>query len=120
MNDSLLAGMTILVVEDEYLIALEAQRMIEEAGAGEVLLASSIAEVRKLLADGPRIAAAVLDLRLGKEDATPLIGDFRDSGIPLVVATGFGTGAPEGVPCLAKPYRETELVGAIRALFRQT
>jgi DNA-binding NtrC family response regulator len=120
MQDRLLAGMTILVVEDEYLIALEAQRMIEEAGAGEVLLANSIAEVRKLLADGPRIDAAVLDLWLGREDATPLIGDFGDSGIPLLVTTGFGAGAPDGVPCLAKPYRETDLVSAIRHLLRKT
>jgi DNA-binding NtrC family response regulator len=116
MNESLLAGMTVLVVEDEYLIALEAQRMIEEAGAEAVLLASSIAEVRKLLADGPRIDAVVLDLRLGKDDATPLIGAFGESGIPLLVATGFDTGAPEDIPRLSKPYRETELVEAISRL----
>lgn len=120
MKDSLLAGMTILVVEDEYLIALEAQRMIKEAGAGEVLLANSIAEVTKLLADGPRIDAAVLDLRLGNEDAMPLISAFGESGIPLLVTTGFGNGAPDGVLRLSKPYRETELIAAIRQLCDKT
>lgn len=119
MKDSPLAGMTILVVEDEYLIAVEAQRMIEEAGAAEVLLANSVAEVRKLLADGSQIDAAVLDLRLGKEDARPLIDEFAGCRIPLVVATGFGTGALDGIPCLTKPYRETELVAALHSLLRQ-
>lgn len=118
MHDGQLAGMTLLVVEDEYLIALDVQRMIEETGAEAVLLASSIAEVRKLLVDGPRIDATVLDLRLGKEDATPLISAFIESGIPLVVATGFGDRTPDGVPRLAKPYRETELIEAILHLVR--
>lgn len=116
MKDDLLAGMTVLVVEDEYLIALEAQRVIEEAGAGEILLANSVTEVRKLLADGPKIDVAVLDLGLGTEDASPLIGEFGESGIALLVATGFDRGAPEGVPRLSKPYRDTELVAAIRRL----
>lgn len=113
MKDSPLAGATVLVVEDEYLIALEAQRMVEEAGAAEVLLANSIAEVRKLLADGPQIDAAVLDLKLGQEDASPLIAEFRERGVPMVVATGFETGAPDGVSRLSKPYREVELIDAL-------
>lgn len=116
MSNSLLAGMTVLVVEDEYLIALEAQRMIEEAGAEQVILANSTAEVRKLLSDGPCIDAAILDLRLGAEDATPLIGAFEEGRIPLLLATGFNTGAPDGVPSLSKPYRDTELIEAILRL----
>jgi len=120
MNNSLPVGMTVLVVEDEYLIALEAQRMIEEAGAEQVILANSTADVGKLLADGPRIDVALLDLRLGSEDATPLIGTLEESGIPLLLTTGFNTGAPAGVPSLSKPYRETELIEAILRLLRRS
>jgi DNA-binding response OmpR family regulator len=120
MKDDLLAGMTVLVVEDEYLIALEAQRMIEEAGADEVRLAYTVAEVHKLLADGPQIGAAVLDLKLGREDASPLIAEFHDRGIPFLIATGFDTDLPEGIPSLSKPYRDVELVAAIRHLFTKT
>jgi len=120
MKDDLLAGMTVLVVEDEYLIALEAQRVIEEAGAGEILLANSVAEVRKLLADGPKIDVAVLDLGLGKEDGSPLIDEFGEYGIALLVTTGFDGGGPEGILRLSKPYRDTELVAAIRHLLGKT
>jgi DNA-binding response OmpR family regulator len=112
----LLAGVSILVVEDEYLIALEAQRMIEEAGAEQVVLANSIGEVRKLLADGPRIDAVVLDLKLGEEDASPLIEEFAARNVPLLVTTGFDVAAPLDVLCLTKPYREAELVDAISQL----
>jgi len=120
MKDDLLAGMTVLVVEDEYLIALEAQRIIEEAGADELLLANSVAEVRKLLADGPKIDVALLDLGLGKEDASPLIGESGECGIALLVTTGFDGGGTEGVLRLLKPYRDTELVAAIRHLLGKT
>jgi DNA-binding response OmpR family regulator len=114
MKNDVLAGLTVLVVEDEYLIALEAQRIAEEAGAGEILLANSVAEVRKLLTDGPKIDVAVLDLGLGKEDASPLIEEFGKCGIALLVTTGFDGGGPE--VRLSKPYRDTELVAAIRRL----
>jgi DNA-binding NtrC family response regulator len=115
-KSEILAGISILVVEDEYLIALEAQRMIEEAGAEQVVLANSIGEVRKLLVDGPRIDVVVLDLKLGEDDASPLIGEFVGRKIPLLVTTGFDVAAPLEVPCLAKPYREAELVDAISQL----
>jgi DNA-binding response OmpR family regulator len=111
--------MSILVVEDEYLIALEAQRMIEDAGAKQVILANSIGDVRKLLADGPPIDAVVLDLKLGEEDASPLIAEFAGRNIPLLVTTGFDVAAPDGIVCLTKPYREAELVDAISRLVQR-
>jgi DNA-binding NtrC family response regulator len=113
MMESPLSGLLVLVVEDEYLIALEAQRIIEEAGATQVMLANSIAEVRRLLVGGPTIDAAVLDLKLGSDDASPLIADFAHCNIPFLVTTGLDANVPEGVRRLAKPYREAELIEAI-------
>ena len=116
MRGNLLTGMCVLVVEDEYLIALEAQRMIEEAGAEQVMLANSVGDVRKLLADGPQIDAVVLDLKLGDEDALPLVAEFVGRGITMLVTTGLDAAAPEGVACLTKPYRDSDLVDAISQL----
>lgn len=112
----LLDGLTLLAVEDEFLIALDVQRILEDAGAATVLLANSIAEVQKLLADGPRIDAAVLDLKLGEEDASPLMEEFTRRAIPFVVTTGLDTAAPKGIRILAKPYRDAEFVDAILEL----
>ena len=108
-----LAGTTVLVVEDEYLIALEAQRMAEEAGAAEVLLANSVVEVKKLLADGPRIDAVVLDLKLRDEDGSTLIEDLVRRRIPFLVSTAFNVEGPSGVPILRKPYRDAEFIDAL-------
>lgn len=111
-----LDGLTLLVVEDEFLIALDAQRILEDAGAGTVLLANSVAEVRQLLADGPKIEAAVLDLKLGDEDASPLMEEFAQRAIPCVVTTGLDTAAPKGIRILTKPYRDVEFIDAILEL----
>jgi DNA-binding NtrC family response regulator len=111
-----LDGLTLLVVEDEFLIALDAQRILEEAGAGTVLLANSIADVRKLLIDGPRIDAAVLDLKLGEEDASPLMEEFAHRKIPFLVTTGLDPASSQELRILAKPYRDAEFIDAILEL----
>jgi DNA-binding NtrC family response regulator len=112
----ILDGLTLLVVEDEFLIALDAQRILEEAGAGTVLLANSIAAVRKLLIDGPRIDAAVLDLKLGEEDASPLMEEFAHRKIPFLVTTGLDPASSQELRILAKPYRDAEFIDAILEL----
>lgn len=110
-----LSDRIVLIVEDAYLIALEAQRIVEEAGARRVMLASNVEDVRRALAAEPVIDLCVLDLKLGEEDATPLINEIVERGIRLIVATGFDCTKPVvGVPLLKKPYQETELVDAIR------
>lgn len=112
----LLDGTTVLVVEDEFLIALDAQRILEDSGAETVLLANSIGDVRRLLADGPRIDAAVLDLKLGEEDATPLMEEFVRRNIPFLVTTGLDAAVPAGIQILPKPYRDAEFIDAILEL----
>jgi DNA-binding NtrC family response regulator len=104
------------VVEDEFLIALDAQRILEDAGAETVLLANSTGDVRKLLTDGPRIDASILDLRLGEEDASSLMEEFGRRTIPFLVTTGLDTAAPKSVRILTKPYRDAEFVDAILEL----
>lgn len=114
-----LSGWTVLIVEDAYLIALEAQRIVEEAGARRVILAGSVEDSRSALAAEPGIDVCILDLRLGEQDATPLIREIGERGIPVLVVTGFDSTSPEvDVPLLKKPYQETELIEAIRGVIR--
>ena len=110
---------TILIVEDAYVVAVEAQRIVEEAGAERVLLAGTVDDVLSVLAAEKRIDLCILDLKLGEEDARPLIADILKRGIPVLVATGFSSATPLcDVPVLRKPYQEKELVDAIRAAVR--
>src|SRR5690349_9479750 len=108
-----LSGMTILIVEDEFLIALEAQQIVEDAG-GSVILASTLMHARLHLASATRIDATLLDLRLGRDDALPLARELHSKGAPVVIASGFdpGIGLP-GVPVVSKPYRDADLIAAL-------
>src|SRR3954447_24899913 len=83
---STLTGRTILVVEDEPLIALELRSLLEDAGA-HVFAATQLAYALRL-ADHPDLSAAVLDYRLGQEDVEPLCRRLAQRGIPFIFYSG--------------------------------
>ncbi len=111
-----LSGLTVLIVEDEFLIAADVQRIVEDAGATEVLLASSTAAARTFLDGNRPIDIAILDLKLGGEDGFPLAQEFRDRGIPFVVATGLEQGVDlAGIVVIQKPYDDRQVLDALVA-----
>lgn len=61
-----MSGMTVLVVEDDFIVAYDMQMMLEEQGARVLGPATSLAEAQALLA-GERPTLAVLDVNLGGE-----------------------------------------------------
>lgn len=74
-----------LVVDDEYLIAIELESMLSAAGF-QVLSAVNVAEARSLTANTP-VHVAVLDFRMG-DGALDLARDLKAQGVPLVFCTG--------------------------------
>ena len=73
MPDQLpLAGKSILVIEDELLIAMGVEYSLKEAGAASVTIASSVAQAQTALLKGS-YDAAVVDFRLSDGDASVLI-----------------------------------------------
>ncbi len=110
-----LAGQTVLIVEDEFLIAVDVQRIVEDAGAAHVILANSTAKARELLHTAARIDICILDLKLGEEDALPLTAELTELGIPFVVATGFDRkGTLDGLIVVQKPYHDADVLRALR------
>jgi hypothetical protein len=86
--------------------------------APAVVLANSVKKVRALLQQGRGFDIGMLDLRLGDDDAKPLIDDLRRLGIPCLVATGFDDAVDlQGTVLIRKPYRDADIVcGAWRLL----
>ena len=115
-----LAGRRILVVEDEYLIAMEIKRWLQIAGAEVVGPAPGVDEALMLIeADG--LDAAVLDVNLGEGDtAYPIADRLRADGIPHLFATGDAKVVVASVygshPRLEKPFLEQELVRTLADL----
>ena len=110
-----LSGLSVLVVEDEFLILLDLESILENAGA-EVTTATSLAEAFDLLA--ARYDVAVLDVRLPDGEVYPVARQLDDLEVPLVFHSGHAHGdeLAEAFPtavALAKPARERLLLSAV-------
>jgi DNA-binding response OmpR family regulator len=107
---SVLAGMSVLILEDEPLVGMFVESCLQDAGAA-VVIAASISAARSVLNES--FDAVVIDLHVADGDASPLIGVLSGRGIPVVVTTG-GTIDRElltqTVAVLQKPYREANLI----------
>ena len=113
-----LSGHTILVVEDEPLIALEMACGFERAGA-HVAVARSLADAREIVErDG--ICAAVLDFGLGDGNADEICQRLAQKHVPFVLHSGYEhTGiasAPAAV--IPKPTSGDKLVDAVCQVLR--
>lgn len=105
-----LAGKRILLVEDNYIIAMDLRRMIAALGAEIIGPANSIKAARALVGQGTRLDGAILDVRLDGGTSLPLAEELTSEGIPVILATGLDAAVlPEqfsGTPKLTKPYNE--------------
>jgi DNA-binding NtrC family response regulator len=121
MPDKLpLAGKSILVIEDESLIAMNVEYSLNEAGAATVTIASSLAQAQTALMNGS-YDAAVVDFRLPDGDANVLIDVLSGREIPVVVTTGDSfvrADLRKRVAVLRKPYSDRDLIKVMTWLAR--
>ncbi|WP_407117038.1 response regulator [Bradyrhizobium sp. LMG 9283] len=112
----------VLVVEDDFLIAMQAEAALLDAGLEVVGLAAT-AEEALAMATQQRPALVVMDIRLaGTRDGIEAAGDlFRAFGLRCVFATAHddqqtrNRAAPYApLGWLAKPYTMASLVGLVR------
>ena len=82
-----LAGRSILIVEDEPLIALEVHAAFRAAGASIISAADSKEALRMI--GLPDLSAAVVDINLGDgDDCSAVCKRLSERGIPFVFYTG--------------------------------
>ena len=114
---ALRTDLEVLLVEDQVLIAMDAETMLAESCARRVVTATTVAAARERLRESvPDVA--VLDLNLGRDTSIPIAEDLATRGVPFVFATGYGGSAhiPErfrAVPVVRKPYDAAALGHAI-------
>jgi DNA-binding NtrC family response regulator len=89
-----LTGRTVLIVEDEPLIAFDILRAFEGAGATPIA-ARTLSEARSLV-ERVGLSAAVLDFGLGDGDAEQLCHRLAEREVPFVLHTGY---SPTGGAC---------------------
>ena len=114
-----LTGKRCLVVDDEFLIALDIQQVLEQAGAAEAICTGNATEALTALRAG-RFDFAVLDLRLGCGGGTslPIAEALAAVGTPFIFLTGLRGDSAEArafpaAPVVEKPYGASTLLAAI-------
>jgi CheY-like chemotaxis protein len=116
-----MSGMTVLVVEDDFIVAYDMQIMLEEQGARVLGPANSLAEAQALLAK-ERPTVAVLDVNLNGEFVFPLADELRTREVPFLFATAYTDEdrlfpqSARSVPRLAKPVLPNVLIAQLLRL----
>lgn len=113
-----LQNASILVVEDEPLIALDISAAFE--GSGAQLTTTNSLKHAKLLVEHDGLSAAILDHALPDGDSTSICERLKERGIPFMMYSGFPylDDACKGAPHLGKPATHTQLLNAVEALIR--
>ena len=112
-----LAGLSVLVVEDEFLVAILLADALEEAGARVIGPAGS-RDDGLVLIDAGGIDAAVVDWNLAGHCGDVLARALTAREVPYVIATGYGMVPAEfsAAPVLAKPFDLEGLVALVARL----
>jgi CheY-like chemotaxis protein len=114
-----LAGLRVLVVEDEMMVSMLIEDMLSDLGCVVVGPAARLDEAIEL-ARTSELDCAVLDVNLGGQPIYPLADILREAGRPFAFATGYGDAGvrdvDRGTPVLQKPFREGDLARVLSEL----
>lgn len=116
MESPTLLGRSILIVEDEPLIALDIAQAFEDAGA-EIVVTSTLHHAL-VLVEHDGLSGAVLDHALHDGDSSPLCQRLDQRRLPFVIYSGLGKlhgACAKGVQ-VAKPEDPKALVVIIANL----
>jgi len=115
-----LADRRILVVEDEYMLAMDLQQELEDASAVVIGPEASVASAISRIVTETEINAAVVDMNLYGEEVSPVADELMARGIPFIFASGYADDAFAirfpGVATCSKPLNMQALLSALEEL----
>ena len=111
----------VLIVEDNMIIALDAEDMLRELGAEDIIVVSDVASALAAT-EGEPISFALLDVNLGSETSEVVARKLIELKTPFAFATGYGddktlAGNFPDTPIIQKPYGIDSVKNALGKLF---
>lgn len=106
-----------LIVEDDFLLAMDVEGVLRKFGWTDVFIASSVSEAHEQIASGS-VSFATLDLKIDKVTCPSVAVALRQNAIPFIYLTGYDPRDIEGFPSapwLIKPATDQEFESAARS-----
>jgi len=115
----LAAGLSVFVVEDEALVALNLEDMLAELGCSIIGPVMRLDRAEKMLEEGISADVAILDVNVAGQMIFPFAKRLAEKGMPIVLATGYGSaGLPDEfrhMTILQKPYTLDDVAVGLQA-----
>ena len=120
MSECSLAGRRILVLEDEYIVAMLLETELNDAGAIVLGPFGKLEQAIEVIKAGKQIDAAILDLNIRGEFSYPVADLLSERGVPFIFTTGYdGSAMPSlyaNFPRCEKPVSASKLTLALQRL----
>lgn len=111
-----LRGCRVLVIEDEYFLADDLEKILRDNGAEVIGPIGEYLEAMSLI-DRDGFDVAVMDINLRHESAYPLADELERQGIPFIFATGYSSAViPERYRHILRWEKPYELDGIVEGL----
>lgn len=115
-----LAGVRVLIVEDNFLIAEQLSRLVQDEGA-EVVGPVATSQMACALIRSRPLDGALLDVSLQWEESTQIASLLEERHVPFVVVTGhereFISHRFPAAPYVSKPFSEKSLITLVSETF---
>jgi len=115
----MLTGQTVLIVESQFLIALDIQRCLEGFGAAQTVFARNTVEALDAMDRWPGFTLALVEIHHEHDEDAALLRGLREAGVKLIVLTADATARRSvstlpAAPVVMKPFLEDDLASAIQ------
>ena len=107
-------SLSVMFLEDEFLIALDGEGMLNSLGVKHVHVVSTLPAAAEL-AEKSDVDVAILDLNINGEMSWGIADTLHRRGIPIVFASGYELRDSELGVFLKKPYTPESLKEALEA-----
>jgi len=106
-------GRSVLLLEDEFLIAMDAEQTLMSFGVAKVTVVNNLEEAAKAAAE-ESIDVAILDININGKSSYEFARHLRERGTPVIFASGYGARKRHGAVVedaiyLNKPYTKEAL-----------
>ena len=116
VTDANLSNLTVLIVEDEPLIAMSLEDALIDQGVACLGPAGSVSAALEMIEAGG-FDIALLDVNLRGERVDAVADRLAGAGIPFIFTTGHGAeGLPDAHrarPVIGKPFRDVDITDAL-------